>query len=78
MGYNLGLRWQPHEKVSLGATFRSSARRLVWTAKRTFEQYPLRGFYPATNRVAHTDFEFPLDGRGWDFVPAHAKMESGV
>ena len=52
MGYNLGLRWQPHEKVSLGATFRSSAT-VGLDGQMEFEQYPLRGFYPATNRVAH-------------------------
>jgi long-chain fatty acid transport protein len=57
-GYNLGLRWQPHEKISLGATFRSSATAGL-DGQTTFEQQPLRGLYPATNRVAHADFEFP-------------------
>ena len=60
VGYNVGLRWQPIEKVSLGATFRSSAT-VGLDGHTEFEQYPLRrlGLYPATNRVAHQDFEFP-------------------
>lgn len=59
VGYNVGLRWQPHEKVALGATLRSSAT-VGLDGQTEFEQFPLRGFYPATNRVAQTDFEFPL------------------
>jgi long-chain fatty acid transport protein len=59
VGYNLGLRWQPHEKVALGATFRSSAK-VGLDGKTEFQQFPLPGLYPPTNRVASTDFEFPL------------------
>jgi long-chain fatty acid transport protein len=60
-GYNLGLLWQPHQKVSLGATFRSSAT-VRLDGQTEFEQFPLSrlGLYPATNRVAQSDFEFPL------------------
>jgi long-chain fatty acid transport protein len=61
-GYNLGLRWQPHQKVSLGATFRSTAT-VRLDGHTEFEQYPLRrlGLYPATNSVAHEDLTFPLN-----------------
>ena len=60
VGYNVGVLWQPHEKVSLGATFRSSAT-VGLDGQTEFEQYPLRrlGLYPATNRVASQDFTFP-------------------
>ena len=60
-GYNVGLLWQPQEKVSLGATFRSSAT-VDLNGQTEFEQYPLSrlGLYPATNRVAQSDFEFPF------------------
>ena len=60
-GYNVGLLWQPIEKVSLGATFRSPAT-VGLNGQTEFEQYPLRrlGLYPATNRVAQSDFEFPM------------------
>ena len=59
-GYNVGLLWQPHRKVSLGATFRSSAT-VDLEGHTEFEQYPLRrfGLYPATNRVAQQEFQFP-------------------
>ena len=60
VGYNLGLLWQPHEKISLGATFRSTAK-VGLDGQTTFEQVGLRGWYPATNRVAQADFEFPLN-----------------
>ena len=58
-GYNLGVLWQPHEKVSLGATFRSTAT-VRLDGHTDFEQQPLRGRFPATNRVAQEDFTFPL------------------
>jgi long-chain fatty acid transport protein len=62
VGYNLGVLWQPHEKISLGATFRSTAT-VRLNGHTEFEQYPLRrlGLYPATNSVAHEDFTFPLN-----------------
>jgi len=59
VGYNLGLLWQPHEKVSIGATFRSSAT-VTLNGQTDFEQFGQAGFYPATNRSAHTDFKFPI------------------
>jgi long-subunit fatty acid transport protein len=43
-GYNLGLLWQPHQQVSLGATFRSSAT-VDLDGHTEFEQQPLRGLY---------------------------------
>jgi len=58
-GYNLGLLWQPHQQVSLGVTFRSSAT-VGLDGQTDFEQQPLRGLYPATNRVASAEFEFPM------------------
>jgi long-chain fatty acid transport protein len=58
-GYNLGVLWQPHEMVSFGATFRSSAT-VGLDGHTDFEQQPLRGLYPATSRVASAEFEFPM------------------
>jgi long-chain fatty acid transport protein len=60
VGYNVGLLWQPHEKISLGATFRSTAT-VRLDGQTDFEQQPLRGLYPATNRVAYADYTFPLN-----------------
>ena len=60
VGYNLGLLWQAHEKVSLGASFRSSAT-VTLGGRTEFEQYPLApDFYPARRLPAHADFAFPL------------------
>jgi long-chain fatty acid transport protein len=59
VGYNVGVRWQPHEKIALGASFRSTAK-VRLDGETEFEQQPLRGLYPATNRVAHADYTFPL------------------
>ena len=58
VGYNLGLLWQPHEKISLGATFRSSAT-VTLDGHTEFEQQPIRHIQ-ATHRSAQADFEFPL------------------
>lgn len=55
-GYNLGLLWQPHEKVSFGATFRSTTS-LAMEGETEFEQQPI--IQPA-KRSAEADFEFPL------------------
>jgi long-chain fatty acid transport protein len=60
VGYNVGLLWQPYEKISLGATFRSTAT-VRLDGQTDFEQQPLRGLYPATNRVAHEDYTFPMN-----------------
>ncbi len=57
VGYNLGLLWQPHEKVSVGATFRSTAS-FTLTGHTEFEQ--ASAHVPDTRVGAQTDFEFPL------------------
>jgi len=56
VGYNVGLRWQPHEKVSLGATFRSSTK-ITMDGQTEIEQQPV--IRPQT-LPAQADFEFPL------------------
>jgi len=56
VGYNLGLLWQPHEKVSIGATFRSSAK-VALEGQTEFERLPN---IPESHRPAQTDFKFPL------------------
>jgi long-chain fatty acid transport protein len=56
VGYNLGLRWQPIDQISIGATFRSTAS-VTLTGHTEFEQQPL---VQATQLPAHTDFRFPL------------------
>jgi long-chain fatty acid transport protein len=55
-GYNLGLFWQPHQKVSLGATFRSSTT-ITMDGTTEFEQQPV---IRSTQRSAQAGFEFPL------------------
>ncbi len=77
VGYNLGALWQPHEKVSIGVTFRSSAT-VTLNGQTDFEQFGLAGFYPATNRSAQADFKFPISVIGGYFLPAHAQMEYRV
>lgn len=56
VGYNLGVLWQPHEKVSLGATFRSSAR-VTLGGNTHLEDQP---YVPDSRQAAHTDFTFPI------------------
>jgi len=56
VGYNLGALWRPHEKVSLGASFRSSAT-VNLNGQTKYEQLP---FVSATNQSAQVDFKFPL------------------
>jgi len=56
VGYNLGALWQPQEKVSFGATFRSSAS-VHLNGQTEIEQQP---FVPRTSQPAQTDFEFPI------------------
>lgn len=56
VGYNLGLLWQLHEKVSLGASFRSTAK-VTLEGQTEFEQFPI---IPLTHRSARSDFQFPL------------------
>lgn len=56
VGYNAGILWQPHPKISFGATFRSSAR-LKFQGETDFEQQPI--LRPA-GRTANAEFTFPL------------------
>ncbi len=56
VGYNLGLLWQPHEMISLGATFRSKTP-FTLKGEADLEQQP---FIQPTSRQAQADFEFPL------------------
>jgi long-chain fatty acid transport protein len=56
VGYNLGALWQPHEKVSIGATFRSSAT-VTLNGQTEFERLPN---IPEMHRPARADFKFPL------------------
>jgi long-chain fatty acid transport protein len=53
-GYNLGLLWQPHEMVSLGASFRSMTS-LSFNGSTEFADFPL----PAAQLPATLGFRFP-------------------
>ena len=55
VGYNLGLLWQPHETVSIGATFRSAAP-VTFEGDTEFQSPPLR----PVQRSAQMDLKFPL------------------
>jgi long-chain fatty acid transport protein len=57
VGYNLGLLWQLHEKISLGASLRSSAT-VTFDGRTEFEQDSAG--IPFTSLPAHASFEFPL------------------
>jgi long-chain fatty acid transport protein len=57
VGYNLGVLWQPHEKVSIGATFRS-ATTITMDGHTEFQQTP--GSLSYTRLPASADFTFPL------------------
>ena len=57
VGYNLGLRWQPHEKIAFGATFRSAAK-VTLNGHTEFEQFSAG--IADTTLPARTDFSFPL------------------
>jgi len=56
VGYNVGLLWQPHETVSLGATFRSTTS-FTMKGHTELEQQPI---IQPTRLEAEADFEFPL------------------
>jgi long-chain fatty acid transport protein len=56
VGYNLGLLWQPYEKVSIGASFRSSAT-VTLDGQTAYEDQP---HISATNQSARADFKFPI------------------
>ena len=59
VGYNLGLLWQPHEKISIGATFRSSTT-FTMDGHTSVQLFPV---IPDPYRSAeHADFTFPLTG----------------
>ena len=58
VGYNLGVLWQPYEKVSIGATFRSSAN-VALNGRTEFEWYAA-GLEPTASRPANSDFTFPF------------------
>jgi long-chain fatty acid transport protein len=58
VGYNLGLLWQPHPKISFGATFRSSAS-LNFQGNTDFQLQPHPYPTPA-QRNASASFTFPL------------------
>jgi len=57
VGYNLGLLWQPIEKVSLGATFRSGNTQHL-TGK---TQSELNLVQPTMYSAASADYPFPLE-----------------
>jgi long-chain fatty acid transport protein len=56
-GYNLGLRWQPVDQISIGATFRSSAT-VTLNGHTEFEQ--TSAGVADTTLPARMDFTFPL------------------
>ena len=56
VGYNLGLLWQPDEKISFGATFRSSTR-IDFTGKTVIERQPI---IQPTSLNANMEMEFPM------------------
>ncbi|HOX57185.1 MAG TPA: outer membrane protein transport protein [Candidatus Paceibacterota bacterium] len=56
VGYNVGLLWRPHEKVALGATFRSSTP-VTFEGDTDFERPTST---PPTHRSAEMDLDFPL------------------
>lgn len=55
VGYNIGLLWRPHPKVSLGATFRSTTP-INMDGETEFERQP---FIQPTALPASAEFEFP-------------------
>jgi len=57
VGYNLGALWQPHETVSLGATFRSSAT-VTLQGQTEYEQWPQ--ISEPTHQSAEANFTFPM------------------
>lgn len=58
VGYNAGILWQPHAKLSFGATFRSSAS-LNFEGNTDFQLQP-RPYYTPERRDASAKFDFPL------------------
>jgi long-chain fatty acid transport protein len=58
VGYNLGALWQPHEKISIGATFRNSAP----VNLRGHTDAAINALPPGFNSAASADFPFPVEG----------------
>jgi long-chain fatty acid transport protein len=58
VGYNAGILWQPHPKISFGATFRSSAS-LNFRGNTDFQLQPQPYFTPAQQN-AEANFTFPM------------------
>jgi long-chain fatty acid transport protein len=56
VGYNLGVLWQPIEKISMGASFRSATSFTM----DGHTDISLPGLIPPTHPAAHADFTFPL------------------
>jgi long-chain fatty acid transport protein len=54
-GYNAGILWQPHEKISFGANFRSSARVTLDGQTHFEQQLPI----PDSHRSANIGLNFP-------------------
>ena len=66
LGYNIGLLWQPHKKVSIGATFRAPTE--INFDGHTTTEYD--GLLPATASPANVNYPFPLQvASGISFRP---------
>jgi long-chain fatty acid transport protein len=57
-GYNAGILWQPHPKISFGATFRSPAS-LNFQGNTDFQLQP-QPYYTPAQRNASASFTFPV------------------
>jgi len=65
VGYNLGVLWKPHEKISLGATFRSSTSVSLRGRTEFYNNTPILpvpggGTFPMQRVDASAGFPFPL------------------
>ena len=70
VGYNAGILWQPHPKISFGTTFRSSAR-LNFQGNTDF-QLVSGGYNTPAQRDASASFNFPLTTVfGISYRPTH-------
>jgi long-chain fatty acid transport protein len=58
-GYNAGILWQPHPKISFGATFRSEAT-VTMEGETDYEWQPYNGVSSPAQRNAAVSFTFPL------------------
>jgi len=57
VGYNLGVLWQPIDQISIGASFRSSAK-VTLDGQTHYEQWPQ--ISTPVHQSAQADFKFPL------------------